>query len=76
MKPDWKLIDASDPLYEGGKIKYKAPAYGVDDLRAQPNGGLPDVGPDDHQGDVWIFTRSPNTNTIGSVFVAEKRTNP
>lgn len=68
MQPDWKPIQPGDALYDAGTPKWAADAYGHDDLRV-----LPDVGPDGHVAPTyWTMSRVPNSNTIGSRFIAVK----
>jgi hypothetical protein len=77
MKPDWQpLTDVTDPLYDPNTPRWVANAYGFDDLRALPDGELPDVGPDSHTASdgYWRIYRTPNTNRESDHprFVAEK----
>ena len=52
MKPDWKLVLASDPQYDAvHPQKFWCDAYGLSDLRAAPDGEKPYVSPDDHTFD-------------------------
>jgi hypothetical protein len=82
MKPDWKVVQPSDPQYDPAHpVKYACDAYGyTDPLRPSPDGDGPSVLPDDHSLDSastygWTVDLVPNvrpTAPFGSRFIATK----
>jgi hypothetical protein len=70
MRPDWKLVQPTDPLYDAGHpVKYKVDAYGYTDFRAAPDGDLPTQMPDDEDANSpygWTVTREPDTRPTGT----------